>query len=85
MPARILFLLALALPALPAAGRGDRRARARLGERFDIRRFHMALLDQGQPVHFFENRYRHRNGHYRLLTWSAHSVLESGLVFNPLE
>ncbi len=40
--------------------------------------FRISLLSEGQPVHHFENRYRHRDGSYRWLAWSA--VPDAGLI-----
>ena len=41
----------------------------------------MELLSRGVSVQFFENRYRDKQGNYRLLTWSAGAVLTEELVF----
>lgn len=40
-----------------------------------------AALATGQDVVRFSNRYRHKNGHYRWLEWSASSDLEQGLIY----
>ena len=39
----------------------------------------MSSLDAGQPIVDFENRYRHKKGHYITLSWNAFSDLNEGL------
>ena len=41
----------------------------------------MSRLGQGETTFYFENRYRHRNGEYRLLAWSALADVEEQLVY----
>jgi two-component system cell cycle sensor histidine kinase/response regulator CckA len=40
-----------------------------------------ARIQQGQPSRGFENRYRCKDGSYRWLSWSVHSLAESQQVF----
>ena len=41
----------------------------------------MANLGQGDTTYYFENRYRHKQGGYRVLAWSALADLEEHLVY----
>lgn len=41
----------------------------------------MGQLHRGRPVVRFNNRYRHANGNYRLLEWTAKSIPDEGVVF----
>jgi len=41
----------------------------------------MAKLGQGEPVLYFENRYRHKDGSYRLFAWSAIASQEDQLSY----
>jgi PAS domain S-box-containing protein len=41
----------------------------------------MEKLGNGETTFYFENRYRHKNGSYRLLAWSATVSLEDKLVY----
>lgn len=41
----------------------------------------LAKLQSGQRMFYFENRYRHVSGDYRLLAWSAFASLEDGYVY----
>ncbi len=41
----------------------------------------MKKLIDGQRVDYFENRYRHKNGTYRTLAWSANSDLDKKLIY----
>ena len=41
----------------------------------------MEKLGKGETTFYFENRYRHKNGSYRLLAWSATVSLEDKLVY----
>ncbi|MDR6235807.1 ATP-binding protein [Pseudomonas oryzihabitans] len=42
----------------------------------------LARLATGEPVFGFENRYRHRDGGYRWLSWN--SVLQDGLIYSTV-
>ncbi|WP_145004746.1 hybrid sensor histidine kinase/response regulator [Pseudomonas oryzihabitans] len=42
----------------------------------------VARLKDGEPVFGFENRYRHRDGGYRWLSWN--SVLQEGLIYSAV-
>jgi PAS domain S-box-containing protein len=39
-------------------------------------------LRRGEPVTNFENRYRHKDGSYRWLSWNSRSLLDAGLMFS---
>jgi len=41
----------------------------------------MQKLSKGEVVHYFENRYRHNDGSYRTLAWSANSEIKNQLIF----
>lgn len=41
----------------------------------------MQGLSEGETVFYFENRYRHRNGDYRWLAWSAVASVQEGLIY----
>jgi PAS domain S-box-containing protein len=41
----------------------------------------MKKLGKGESTSYFENRYRHKNGNYRLLAWSAIASLKEQLVY----
>jgi len=41
----------------------------------------VAKLADGQTTFHFENRYRHKNGEYRMLAWSATADLEEKLIY----
>jgi PAS domain S-box-containing protein len=41
----------------------------------------IGFLSEGFPTYAFENRYRHRNGSYRWLRWTAAPVSEEGLIY----
>lgn len=41
----------------------------------------MRKLSKGEVVHYFENRYRHSDGSYRTLAWSANSEVKDQLMF----
>ncbi len=41
----------------------------------------MDKLGQGIVTFYFENRYRHKNGEYRLLAWSANAAMEEQVVY----
>ncbi|MGB7403067.1 MAG: ATP-binding protein [Arcobacter sp.] len=41
----------------------------------------MKELEEGHDLLFFENRYKHKNGSYRTLAWSANTLQENGLIY----
>ena len=41
----------------------------------------MEKLSKGQTTFYFENRYKHKNGSYRLLAWSAIASLDGQFVY----
>ncbi|ADG94385.1 multi-sensor signal transduction histidine kinase [Arcobacter nitrofigilis DSM 7299] len=41
----------------------------------------MKELEQGHDLLFFENRYKHKNGSYKTLAWSANVLQENGLIY----
>lgn len=41
----------------------------------------MTRLSNNERIDYFENRYRHRDGSYRVLAWSASASIEAGLIF----
>jgi len=41
----------------------------------------MARLDKGITTFYFENRYQHKNGSYRLLAWSAIASIEDQMIY----
>ena len=42
----------------------------------------MSNLSKGKSTLYFENRYRHKNGEYRLLAWSAIASVEERLIYS---
>ncbi|MGB3750999.1 MAG: PAS domain S-box protein [Arcobacteraceae bacterium] len=50
-------------------------------EDMDKTREVMQKLSEGEVVHYFENRYRHCDGSYRTLAWSANSEVKDQLMF----
>lgn len=41
----------------------------------------MKELEEGHDLLFFENRYKHKNGSYKTLAWSANTLQENGLIY----
>jgi len=47
----------------------------------DLTRHALNRLSQGEPVTYFENRYRCKDGSYKWLAWTAMPVAEEGLTY----
>jgi eukaryotic-like serine/threonine-protein kinase len=41
----------------------------------------MGVLGEGKPVYRFRNRYRNAQGEYKMLEWTAKSVIEERTIF----
>jgi len=41
----------------------------------------MAHLEQGKVVYYFENRYKHKNGNYITLAWSANADTQNNIIY----